>query len=322
MRKFSIAILIWSCVCSIGFCTEIKTIAVIDFGAQNTSASDAAIISDFLRTELVKKECFKVVDKTNMTKILEEQKFQYTGCTDQICAVQIGKVLNVQLMVIGLYSKLEELRYLTANIVDVETGEIIISEKMKFEEVKDINKVVEKLAEKLVRDVYKEKFYDIAKLKRWHGIGIRGGYLLGERKPWESVRSHGVGGDLFYDYIFDSGLGMELNLGFYTRFYPQSYVTEINYFLPIVVNYHLLFEKSISPFLGIGLHYWWRRWDGENGANFMLTGGMSTFLSQRVKLSFAVKHFLTGSMNNLDATVVGGGIIYPEKCVKTLFFDS
>ena len=155
---------------SICFSAEVKTIAVIDFDAQNTSKADANIISDFLRNALVKNECFKVVDKNNMDRILKEQMFQYSGCTNKECAVKIGKILNVQIMAIGLYSKFEEIRYITVNMVEVETGEIIVSEKMKFEKAKDVDKTVDQLAEKIAKDIYKEKRYDIAKLKKWRSM--------------------------------------------------------------------------------------------------------------------------------------------------------
>ncbi|MDI6640975.1 MAG: CsgG/HfaB family protein, partial [Elusimicrobiota bacterium] len=66
-------------------------------------ASDASIVSDLLRTELVKIGKFKVLDRANMESILAEQKFQISGCTDQECAVKIGKLLNVQQVVVGTF---------------------------------------------------------------------------------------------------------------------------------------------------------------------------------------------------------------------------
>ncbi|MFA5779690.1 MAG: CsgG/HfaB family protein [Elusimicrobiota bacterium] len=295
---------------STGFCTEIKTIAVIDFGSQNTSASDASIISNFLRRELVKKECFQVVDKTNMQKILEEQKFQYSGVTDQQYAVKIGKILNVQLMVIGVYSKLEEMSYITANIVDVETGEIIISEKMRFENIKDVDRTVEKLADQLAKDVYKEKLYDITKLKKWHFMGVRGGSLKGDGNT-------GGGGEVFYNYITDFGLGLQLNLGLFSS--KRKWGTVV-YFAPIVFNYYFFPDKIVSPFLGIGVHYWeyvltypYRHWTEDpriKGINFLLNAGTNVLVTKNMYLNLDIKYFIASAdtgilshepVNNLEA---------------------
>lgn len=321
MKKFGVVVMVLGCVFSIGFCTEIKTIAVIDFDAQNTSQADAAIISDFFRSELVKKECFKVVDKTNMKKILEEQKFQYSGCTDQTCAVQIGKILNVQLMVIGVYSKLEEMRYITANVVDVETGEIIISEKLKFENIKEVDKTVEELADTLSKDIYKEKIYDVTKLKRWHFIGVHGGSLKGDGNS-------GSGGEIFYNYITDFGLGLQLNLGLFSS--KRAWGTVV-YSAPIVFNYHFSPDKNVSPFLGVGFHYWeynltepYRNWTTDSGkrkgVNFLLNGGMNILVSKKenISMNFDIKYFIatadTGILsrepiNNLEAASICLGIM-------------
>ncbi len=36
-------------------------------------------------------KAFKVLDRANVKKILEEQAFQESGCTDSACVVEIGK---------------------------------------------------------------------------------------------------------------------------------------------------------------------------------------------------------------------------------------
>lgn len=106
-------------------------IAVAEFEARNVSQMDAVTISDFLRTELVKSGAFNVVDRSNMQKILAEQRFQMTGCTTQECAVQMGRLLNVQKVIVGTFSKLMDAYYVIVNVVDVETGKIEFSEQVK-----------------------------------------------------------------------------------------------------------------------------------------------------------------------------------------------
>ncbi len=125
---------------------ERLNLAVAEFEARNVSAMDAVTVSDFLRTELVKTEVFNVVDRSNMQKILAEQRFQMTGCTNQECAVQMGKILNVQKIVIGSLSKLVGLYYLTANVIDVETGQITLSERVECPVETELLTAVEKLS--------------------------------------------------------------------------------------------------------------------------------------------------------------------------------
>jgi len=103
------------------------TIAVLDFQANNASAGDASVMTDFVRSAVVKCGVYDVVEKKNMDRILAEQAFQRTGCTSEECAVRLGKILNVRKMLVGTYSVFESVRILTMRLVDVQTGRIEFS---------------------------------------------------------------------------------------------------------------------------------------------------------------------------------------------------
>jgi len=107
--------------------SDINNVAVADFIGNNVSQADASIVAGFLRTELVNTRLYKVMDRSNMDTVLSEQKFQNSGCTEQECAVEIGKLLNVRRMFVGSLSKLLDNYYITVNVVDVGTGEIVAS---------------------------------------------------------------------------------------------------------------------------------------------------------------------------------------------------
>lgn len=102
-------------------------VAVAEFTGKNVSQADASIVADFLRTALVATGRFNVMDRNNMDTVLSEQKFQNSGCTEQECAVEMGKLLSVKQMMVGSLSKLLDTYYITVNVVDVETGKIIAS---------------------------------------------------------------------------------------------------------------------------------------------------------------------------------------------------
>jgi len=86
-------------------------------------------LADLLATELVKIRKFDCVDRANLQKVLREQAFQQTGCTEQACAVRLGNLLNVQKIVVGSVSKLGATIILTVNIIDVERGRIDLAER-------------------------------------------------------------------------------------------------------------------------------------------------------------------------------------------------
>jgi len=122
-----------------------ENIAVLDFKALNVSKADAVAISEFVGIALVKTGKFNVLERSNIDKVLAEQGFQQTGCTTEECAVQIGKILNVEKAIIGTFTKISGLYFITAKVVDIETSKIIKSEKVQFENISNISYPIEEL---------------------------------------------------------------------------------------------------------------------------------------------------------------------------------
>jgi TolB-like protein len=129
---------------------ESPSVAVLDFEANNTTPGDAVIISDLIRSSLVKSGKYSVIEKGSMDKILAEQAFQKTGCADEGCAVKLGKVMNAKKVMIGSYGILENTRIINARIVNVETSRIEISEIVKVDDVANVDKSVSALVDKLI----------------------------------------------------------------------------------------------------------------------------------------------------------------------------
>ncbi len=126
-------------------------IAVAEFVGKNVSQADASIVTDFLRTELVSSGLFNVMDRNNMDTVLAEQKFQNSGCTEQECAVEMGKLLNIKQVLVGSLSKLLDSYYVTVNVVDVETGKISVSYNSDAVSSKELKEVCRKIVKNLSR---------------------------------------------------------------------------------------------------------------------------------------------------------------------------
>ena len=69
---------------------------------------------------------YDVTNRSEVEKILKEQKFQQAGCTDQQCAAEIGKMLNADLMLIStiLFNRDEGQMSATFKLVNVESARI------------------------------------------------------------------------------------------------------------------------------------------------------------------------------------------------------
>jgi len=107
---------------------DLPAIAVNDLSAEGVEASEARLISDRFRSELINSGAFRVMERGEMERILEEQGFQKSGaCDDRTCAVEIGQILGVRQMLTGSIGKVGDVVTVNARMIDVATGEILYS---------------------------------------------------------------------------------------------------------------------------------------------------------------------------------------------------
>ena len=142
MNKY---IILFTVICSLTICNAdaLTKAAVIDFYGEGISGSTLIVLSDYLRSELMRTGLYDLMDRRYMSQILEEQAFQYSGaCTDLGCIVDMGKMLGVTKMFGGTIGKLGTKYMITVKIVDVSTGRIdnMVTEKhMGAEEDLDLS---------------------------------------------------------------------------------------------------------------------------------------------------------------------------------------
>jgi hypothetical protein len=60
-----------------------------------------------------------------MDEILQEQGLQQTDCTSDVCAVEIGKLLNIRLICAGSIGKEGALYSVSLRMIDVESSKIL-----------------------------------------------------------------------------------------------------------------------------------------------------------------------------------------------------
>ena len=123
-------------------------VAVADLRVQGVPASEAVIIADLLRAGLGKAG-IQVMEKASMEKVFAESGFQPAGCSEQECAVKVGKLLNVQRVVVGLLGKLMGTYVINLRLVDVASGGIIYASSANGRAVGDLESGARELAVKI-----------------------------------------------------------------------------------------------------------------------------------------------------------------------------
>lgn len=105
---------------------KIWQVAVEDLTAQGVPATEASILSDRLRSEMLATGAFRVLERSQMDKVLKEQAFEASGaCESGQCAVQLGRLLSVDRLVVGSVGRIGSVYTLQVRLLDVETGEVL-----------------------------------------------------------------------------------------------------------------------------------------------------------------------------------------------------
>lgn len=103
------------------------TVAILDFEGQGVSESEVQTLTERMRTEIGNTNAIRLIERKAVEKIMAEQGFQQTGCTNDECAAEVGQLLGVQFMVSGSIGKMGDAYTIDAKMFSVETGETVRS---------------------------------------------------------------------------------------------------------------------------------------------------------------------------------------------------
>jgi hypothetical protein len=104
------------------------TVAVTDLLGKGMDKSVADIFSERFRSELIQTGHFRVMERGQMDMVLKEQGFQQSGaCSDEACLVEMGQIMGVERMISGSMGKLGTLYTISVRLINVATGEIMIT---------------------------------------------------------------------------------------------------------------------------------------------------------------------------------------------------
>lgn len=107
--------------------TRIPVVAISSLDPKGgVTSEEAGIIADNLAAQLQQSGIFRVMERSQMDQILKEQNFQQSGaCDGSQCAVEMGKLLGIDCMVVGSIGKIGTIHSMSLRLVDVGTGEAL-----------------------------------------------------------------------------------------------------------------------------------------------------------------------------------------------------
>ncbi len=102
-----------------------KTVGVLDISPKTgVSAAEADIVTDFVYDALYRfgGGTYMIISRQNREAILAEHKFTLSGlCDDASCALEVGKYLAADYVIIGSFARFGSKYYLSLQLVDVNT---------------------------------------------------------------------------------------------------------------------------------------------------------------------------------------------------------
>jgi hypothetical protein len=100
--------------------------AVMRFESTGADSGVSMVITDIFTNQIQANGKYRVMERSQMEKVLKEQGFQNSGaCSSTECAVEIGRLLSIDKMFIGSIGKLGKTWVMNVRLISVQTGEIL-----------------------------------------------------------------------------------------------------------------------------------------------------------------------------------------------------
>jgi curli biogenesis system outer membrane secretion channel CsgG len=136
---------------SVAHAQDLPTVAVLDFssfmmGEGGNSVNLGKAITAMLVTEFSGREGIQVIERAQLNDMLREQDLVLSGRVDESSAIEIGKMLGAQYVLLGQASSIVDNLRMDIRAVDVETSEIVAVLK-KSDRTSELLSVVVALAD-------------------------------------------------------------------------------------------------------------------------------------------------------------------------------
>ncbi|MBF0327821.1 MAG: SUMF1/EgtB/PvdO family nonheme iron enzyme [Nitrospirae bacterium] len=137
-----------------------RYIAVFDLAAVGVEKRIARQLTENLRRDLVLSNRYKVLNRSSMNKIIEEQKFKTSGCAAGACMIEAGRILGVRTIVTGSVSIGKNAYTIKLSLINTETGKLDMAYEGRCEcGVDELLKSTKKLVAKMLDEtpqIYEE----------------------------------------------------------------------------------------------------------------------------------------------------------------------
>ena len=126
-------------------------ITVLDFTVDEVSEAEMRSIINVLSSSLFNTDLFTVIDVSQRDNVLKEMEFSMSGCSDESCMLEIGKMLSAEGIVIGSIGRVGSKYVLSAKMLETETAKTLSAADGIYQDLDELLEDISSLVSKLSR---------------------------------------------------------------------------------------------------------------------------------------------------------------------------
>ncbi|MBN2051100.1 MAG: hypothetical protein JW760_11680 [Spirochaetales bacterium] len=115
--------------------SSLPILTIFDFAVQGLSEQESMFIVDILSSALFDTRQYRILDRNQRNKILEEVEFSLSGCTDEECQLEVGQMLAADKIVTGSLGTIGNRYAINIKLIDVASGETISTAYSIYEDL-------------------------------------------------------------------------------------------------------------------------------------------------------------------------------------------
>ncbi|HUT99083.1 MAG TPA: OmpA family protein [bacterium] len=117
------AVVILIIITAVAGLAEQPAIAIVDLEAKRCGQDLADACSDILRTEIINTGKFRVIERAQLARVMEEHAFQLSGLVDASTVAELGKLVGADFVALGSLSVIGGTYTISLRFISVETAE-------------------------------------------------------------------------------------------------------------------------------------------------------------------------------------------------------
>lgn len=132
--------------------SDLPYIAVFSFEYDNADEKSNNLgnsISEMMVTAMIQTNRFKVIERTQLDKIMEEQALGQSGALDEQTALDVGNILGVNAIVVGSVSSIKTTIEMDVRLLNAQNGEAITASSGSASHESQIREAVNRMAKEI-----------------------------------------------------------------------------------------------------------------------------------------------------------------------------